>query len=85
LPDLAADPVRRRARVIVAFGSGPAVRAAKAAIDTTPIVFGFGADPVQQGLVASLKSADIHEGSAPSQCSPRNAGYFQAEELLASQ
>jgi putative ABC transport system substrate-binding protein len=55
LPDLAADLVQHRVRAIVTLGSGPlAVRAAKAASNTIPIVFGFGADPVQQGLVASL-------------------------------
>ena len=54
LQDLAADLVRHRVRVIVALGSNLAVRAAKATTDTIPIVFGYGFDPVQQGLVASL-------------------------------
>jgi putative ABC transport system substrate-binding protein len=53
LPDLAADLVHRKVRAIVAFASVLAVRRAKIATNTIPIVFGFGADPVQQGLVAS--------------------------------
>jgi putative ABC transport system substrate-binding protein len=54
LPELTADLVRRRVSVIVAFASIEAVKAAKAATSTIPIVFGNGGDPVQQGVVASL-------------------------------
>ena len=52
LPAIATDFVRREVAVIVA--SGPSAVAVKGATSTIPIVFSSGADPVGQGLVASL-------------------------------
>jgi putative ABC transport system substrate-binding protein len=53
LPGLAAELVRLPVDVIVA-GGAPAIRAAKHATSTIPIVMAFSFDPVAGGLVASL-------------------------------
>jgi putative ABC transport system substrate-binding protein len=54
LPDWASDLVSRGVAVLVASGSVSAILAAKAATTTIPIVFGFGADPIETGIVSSL-------------------------------
>jgi len=53
LPALAAEFVRRQVAVIVAT-TGTAVRAAKGATQSLPIVFAMGGDPVEEGVVTSL-------------------------------
>jgi putative tryptophan/tyrosine transport system substrate-binding protein len=52
LPALAAELTRENVSVI--FANTPAVPSAKAATNTTPIVFYSAVDPVQSGLVTSL-------------------------------
>ena len=54
LSEMANDLVRRNVDVIVTRGGTPAIRAAKNATSTIPIVFASGDDPVGEGLVASL-------------------------------
>jgi putative ABC transport system substrate-binding protein len=53
LPELAADLVQQRVDLIVATGE-PYILAAQAASDAVPIVMATSADPVGNGLVASL-------------------------------
>jgi bifunctional non-homologous end joining protein LigD len=55
LPALASELTGRQVAVLVAGGGGLSVRAARTATTTIPIVFTSGADPVQTGLVASLR------------------------------
>jgi putative tryptophan/tyrosine transport system substrate-binding protein len=55
LPSFAAELASRRVDLIFAHGGSWAVKAAKAATSTIPIVFAIGdTDPVQAGLVESL-------------------------------
>ncbi len=54
LPELVADLLGRKIDVLLAAGGTDPAKAAKAATTTTPIVFVSAADPISNGLVASL-------------------------------
>lgn len=54
LPALATELVSLRVAVIASVGGDNAVRSAKAATATIPIVFTTGGDPVETGFVASI-------------------------------
>src|SRR5215475_14287415 len=54
LPALANELVQQNVSLIAVGGGDIAALAAKSATATIPIVFAIGADPVQQGIVASL-------------------------------
>src|SRR5262245_50671689 len=54
LPEVAAELARLKVDIIVVSGGNPAIRAAKTATSTIPIVMTTSADPVDAGLVASL-------------------------------
>jgi putative ABC transport system substrate-binding protein len=60
LPALAADLVRLRVSVIVAFGGSASARIAKAATSTIPIVFSMGGDALDLGLVKSLSRPEAN-------------------------
>ena len=53
-PAIVNDLINRRVAVIAAVASNAAVRTAKAATQTIPIVFRIGGDPVVRGYVPSL-------------------------------
>src|SRR5213082_1613440 len=58
LPAMAADLVGRNIDLMVTNGGNAPALAARGATSTIPVVFETGADPVADGLVASLARAD---------------------------
>ena len=64
LPGYAAELINRGVAVLCATGGEPAIFAARAATNSTPIVFATGGDPVEQGHVAKFSTgpAEIQQG-----------------------
>ena len=79
LPALASELTGRQVAVLVAGGGGLSVRAARTATTTIPIVFTTGADPVQTGLVSSLRRP---EGNSPASALPVAPWHLKRLELI---
>jgi putative ABC transport system substrate-binding protein len=72
LAAMAAELMRARVSLIVAFGNNLPARAAKAATSTIPIVFAMGADPVALGLVDSFNRPGCLTAGLPRVARPRS-------------